>query len=173
MKIILQRLMDAAGDNAYDIQRKTGIQPPTIYRYFANDKGTLSAGTVEKLARCYGITPSQLRGDMPIEGMEIPVEQPELKDLLTLDEFQHVTHLKNLPRESRAILFRLTEILALAEEQAPYKIEIIERRNTNRYPNMQLRAGETYQNSPVKRRLKDQNGRKIPHFRPAAAPKTA
>lgn len=112
MRTILKTMMDRAGDNAHDVFRKTGIQPSTIYRYFASDKSDLKPATVMKLARLYGVTESQLRGDVPIDGMETPPEQHELKDLLTLDEYRLMSNLKRMDEESRGVLYHLAEILA-------------------------------------------------------------
>lgn len=167
MRMILKTLMDRAGDNAHDIFRKTGIQPSTIYRYFQNEKSDLKSETVKKLARLYGITESQLRGDVPIEGMETPPEQLELKDLLTLDEYRHVNNLKCLDEDSRNIVFRMAEMLVLAEPQAPYGFEENDRRNGDRrredkFPNPQKRVSDKlsvgdrlYARPQQKRRLKN------------------
>lgn len=112
MRTTLRTLMESAGHTAYDIQEKTGVQTSTIYRYFASDRSDLKSGTVIKLARLYNITESQLRGDVPIEGMEIPAEKSELKDLLTLDEYQFMSNIKNMDKEAREILYKLSSMLA-------------------------------------------------------------
>lgn len=166
MRKILKTMMDRAGHNAHDIFRDTGIQPSTIYRFFSNPKGDLKAETVRKLARLYGITESQLRGDVPINGMETPPEQFELKDLLTLDEYRLMSNVKTMSDESRGVLYRLAEMLALAEPQADYRaFSCDDRRPTDRrirdvFPNPQLRIGEArHKPPPAQRRLKNRNDR--------------
>lgn len=165
MRTILKTMMDRAGDNAHGIFRKTGIHPSTIYRYFNNPKGSLEPETVKKLARIYGISESQLRGDVPIEGMDTPTEQLELKDLLTLDEFRLMSNVKSMDPASRDILFKLAE--TLAETQADYHAEQHDRRRDERrkidiYPNPQLRVEDMklYPKPRQQRRLKNHpNGR--------------
>lgn len=105
-------MMESAGHTAYDIQEKTGVQTSTIYRYLASDRSDLKPTTVKKIATLYGLTESQVRGDVPIEGLEIPAEKPELKDLLTLDEYQFISNIKNMDKEAREILYKLSSMLA-------------------------------------------------------------
>lgn len=156
--------MDRAGDNAHDIFRKTGIQPSTIYRYFSNPRSDLKPETTKKLARIYGVTESQLRGDVPIDGMDTPPEQLELKDLLTLDDYRLVKNIQFMDDESRGILYRLAEMLA--EPQAEYSSDPCDRRHGDRrknnvYPNAQLRiSDELYNSPPVQRRLKNADHRR-------------
>lgn len=165
MRTILKSMMDRAGDNAHAIFRKTGIHPSTIYRYFNNPKGSLEPETVRKLARIYGISESQLRGDVPIDGMETPAEKHELKDLLTLDEYRLMSNVQNMDPASRDILYRLAE--TLAEPPANYHADQHdrrrdERRKVNIFPNPQSRVDDMklYPKPQQQRRLKNHvNGR--------------
>src|SRR5687768_18150110 len=156
MRTILRTLMDHAGHNAHDVFRQTGIQPSTIYRYFASNRSDLKSETVKKLARLYEVTESQLRGDVPIDGMDMPKEQLSLKDLLTLDEYRLMNNVKVMDNESRDILYRMAE--RLAEPQAPYCGQYGRRMEDRRrdYP-AQLRITENgfHESPPVQRRLKN------------------
>jgi hypothetical protein len=38
----------------------------------------------------YGVSESQLRGEMPVDGINIPEEPKELKDILPPDEYEHL-----------------------------------------------------------------------------------
>lgn len=146
MRIILKRLMDEAGDKPHDIHRKTGVQASTIYKFLKGDHRDPTSTTVQKLAMLYGITESQLRGDTPIEGAVTPVQTHELKQLLTIDEYNHVYNMKNLNRETRGILFRLAEILGDESPTAE-----TEKRTHSTIPNNQLRIGEHHhQDTPKK-----------------------
>ena len=154
MRKILSKLMESAGHTAYDIHQKAGVQPSTIYRYFASERSDLKPATAIKIARLYGITESQLRGDVPIEGLEIPPEKHELKELLPLDEYKFVSNVKRMDERTRDILYNLAEML-VAEPQAAYQSVSTDRRKNDIYPNAQLRAGETrHKSNPTHRRRK-------------------
>ena len=162
MRTILKALMDHAGHNAHDVFRRTGIQPSTIYRYFASNKSDLKPETTKKLARLYGITESQLRGDVPIDGMETPKEQLSLKDLLTLDEYRLMNNVKVMDSEAKDILYRIAE--RLAEPQAvyygPYDRRLDDRRRANYSTQLRIAESEMYNPPLVQRRLKDQDEQK-------------
>lgn len=159
MRKILETLMESRGDNAYDISRSIGLHPGTIYRFLQGKSATLSGISVTKLAKLYGVTESQLRGDAPIEGTEITQPLPELKELLTLDEYRHIANIKSLSEESRAVIYKMAAMLA--EPQAEYDKELPERRMGERrtgdtLPNEELRIGKKcHQAPPSKKRLKN------------------
>lgn len=154
MRTILSKLMESHGHTAYDVHKKTGVQPSTLYRYFASDRIDLKAATVKKLATLYGLTESQLRGDVPIDGMEIQAEKPELKELLPRDEYQLVANLTRMNPAARAILHSLAQML-VAEQEAEYHHDPAERRQRDVYPNPQMRVGERRHKSSLtkKRRI--------------------
>lgn len=156
--------MDAAGDTPYDIHQKCGIQPSTTYRFLAGG-GEPKPDTVKKWARAYRVTESQLRGDAPIEGMQMPVESPELKDLMTLDEYRLHTNMKKLSTEARSILHRLASMLA-EEPQSANPEAILQRRVEHVYPNGERRSGERHYRPPhSKRRIKDDPDGRQKHAR--------
>lgn len=148
MRTILSKLMESAGHTAYDIQEKTRVQTSTIYRYLASDRSDLKPATVRKIAALYGLTESQLRGDVPIEGMEIPAEREELKELLPPDDYTFMSNVRRLRPEARAILHSFAEML-VAEPAAEYQNEPAERRERDVYPNAQMRVGESRHKSSV------------------------
>lgn len=158
MRATLKHLMDKAGHTPYDIARITGLPAATTYRFLEGKIDNPSPSTVENWAKCYGVTEGQLRGHVPLEGFESKTPPPSLKDLLPLEEYQHVKLVKSLDEKTRGILFRLAE--ALAEPQAEYHSEVCDRRMNNVFPNPQLRVGEArYKPPPAQRHLKTGNER--------------
>lgn len=154
MRTILKALMKSAHHNAYDIARERGISPSTIGRYLSGKSVDLKPSTVKKLADFYGISESQLRGDLPIEGMEIePAQQQlDLQDLLSPEEYRLVGNLQNLSGRVRDIIFDLAETL-VQEQQAIYEPGFVERRRQDIKPNRQLRISDFRPAMPSKRRL--------------------
>lgn len=113
----------------------------------------LNPKSVESLAKFYGITESQLRGDVPINGIEIPKERPELKDLLPLEEYQFVSNVKSLNPSKRKVLYELAGML-VAEPESAYQALLDERRKKNIFPNPQLRIGEGRYKAPQTKRTR-------------------
>lgn len=157
MRTILKNLMESEGHNSYDVFRKTGVQPSTISKYMSGAQQDLRPSTVVKLAALYGITESQLRGDVPIDGMEIKVPNPILKELLPLDEYEFVTKVKSMNKEARGVLYSLADML-VAEQKAEYNAD---RRQKDEYPNPQQRLGESRNKAlPIKSRKKTSDARR-------------
>lgn len=146
-------MMESYGHNSYDVHRKTGLQPSTITRYLKGESAHLKPDSVVKLARLYHITESQFRGDVPINGVHIQAEQPELKELLPLDEYQFVSNVKNMDPSKRGILYQLAEML-VAEPHVDYQAMFDERRKKSITPNPQLRIGEKRYKAPQKQTRK-------------------
>lgn len=146
MRSILKAKMADAGHRPADIARATGLQTSTITRFLRGDTDHLRTDTVMELAKLYGLTESQLRGDVLIPG--IPAEQQELKDLLPLDEYTFMSNVKRLRPEARAILHSFAEML-VAEPESEYKNEPAERRERDVYPNPQKRVGESRHKSSI------------------------
>lgn len=148
MRTILSKLMESHGHTAYDIHKKAGVQPSTLYRYFASDRSDLKPATVKKIAALYGLTESQLRGDVPIDGLEIPAERQELKELLPPEDYTFMSNVKRLRPEARAILHSFAEML-VAEPPSEYQNDPAERRVRDVYPNPQKRVGESRHKSSL------------------------
>ena len=159
MREILKQLMERAGHNPYDIERLTALPAATTYRFLNGDIQQPRFASIKAWTKVYGLTESQLRGDVPIDGIEAKTPSPELQDLLPLDEYKHVKLVKSLDEGTRGIIFRLAE--ALAEPKAEYSDEsIIDRRKEPVLPNPQQRIGEMrYKPPPVQRRMKNHNER--------------
>lgn len=68
------------GHNAYDLERLSGVPQPTIHRFLSGRHGDPRSSTLKKLADAYGVTESQLRGDVPIEQGVVDVSSPDAKD---------------------------------------------------------------------------------------------
>ena len=66
MRSILLRLMEENGDDAYSLERKSGVPQPTTHRFLSGKHGEPRSSTVKKWAAAYGLSESQLRGDEPI-----------------------------------------------------------------------------------------------------------
>lgn len=134
--------MDAAGDNASAIEKKTGIPRNTTGRFLKGEIGEPRSSTVRAWAALYNITESQLRGDVEIEGMDKPAE--ELRNMLSVEEYQHLSNIKKMGGETREIVFKLSSILVNQTNR--------DRRTKEKTPNNQLRVGEVYYQSPPRKR---------------------
>jgi hypothetical protein len=153
MRVILKGLMDRAGHNAYDIQKECGVNQSTTFRFITGLSGEPRPSTVRKWARLYNLTESQLRGDMPIDGIQLPPEKQELKNLVTPSEYRLLANMKKLDGEARGILHRLTEMLADAPKTG--QNGAIDDPVGKNEPNNQLRVGEVrYRSPPKKSRIK-------------------
>lgn len=150
MRTILTNLMESKGHKPYDLHQISGVHPTTTYRYLKG-VGELSPATVKKIARAYGITESQLRGDVPIEGMTMPKERLELKDLLTLNEYRHLCDIRSMDEETRDAIYKLTES-AVAANQSKRESGFVDRRTHDVYPNDQLRVGDNLHRAPPSKR---------------------
>lgn len=67
--------MNKNGDDAYTLQEKSGVPQPTTQRFLSKKHKSANAETVKKWAGAYHVTESQLRGDLPIEGLTYPADQ--------------------------------------------------------------------------------------------------
>ena len=105
MRKILQELMSASGDNAHTLAEKSKVTQPTIHRFLAGNHQDPRSATVSKLAKAYGITESQLRGDSQISLIKTdPKEFAEiLNDLriMTQHDVLYVSDLCNRLAEER------------------------------------------------------------------------
>lgn len=66
MRELLNRLMDLRGDNAHSLEDKSGVPQPTTNRFLSGKHGDPRSTTIKKWAAAYGISESQLRGDVPL-----------------------------------------------------------------------------------------------------------
>lgn len=151
MRVILKSLMDKEGHNAHDVQRRTGVNQSTTFRFITGQSGEPRPSTVRKWARMYNLSESQLRGDLPIDGIHVPADKPELKNLLSPDDYKHLANMKKLDREARGILHRLSEMLA-EEPGSAKKKENPEESGGEKEPRNQLRVGRVRYASPIKKR---------------------
>ena len=69
MREILRELMSRFGDDAYSLEGRSKVPQPTTQRFLSGKHGDPRSSTVRKWASAYGITESQLRGDVPINGI--------------------------------------------------------------------------------------------------------
>ncbi len=156
MRAILKQFMDRAGDNAYDVHRKSGVPQTTTFRFLKGTYKYPTPPTVQKWARLYGITESQLRGDMPIDGIEVPSEPKELKDILPPEEYKLVSYIKKMDPKARCAVFELFEILANKPDNASSNPPVTERRKSVvSEKNQHLRAGEMHYSPPRPNRIKE------------------
>lgn len=68
---ILLQLMDLHGDTQTSLSVKSGVPQDTIQRFIKGTHRSLSQETAKKIADRYGITESQLRGDIEIDMVSI------------------------------------------------------------------------------------------------------
>lgn len=150
MREILKKLMKKAGHTPYDIERISGLPAATTYRFLSGKITQPNDETLKAWARVYGVTEGQLRGFSPISGVEANPEKAELKDLLPLEEYNHVRLIRSLPDDSRNVLYKMAAMLA-----EPRAVYCADRRGEDVTPNPQRRVGEVrYKAPPVQRRIK-------------------
>lgn len=136
--------MEDAGHNAHYIHEKTGVHQTTTFRFITGLSGEPKVGTVRKWANFYGVTEAQLRGEEPINGMPIKKEPKELKELLPMDEYEHLSNIKKLPEPERDMLYKLSARLAAGGTLGDRRVRSI-------FPNNQLRFGESRNKAPVRK----------------------
>jgi transcriptional regulator with XRE-family HTH domain len=68
MRKILTSLMEKSGDTASTLAKKSGVPQPTIYRFLNGETDDPRSSVVKKWAVVYGLSESQLRGDVPLPG---------------------------------------------------------------------------------------------------------
>jgi phage repressor protein C with HTH and peptisase S24 domain len=96
MREILTALMRSKGDDAYTLQDKSGVPQPTTQRFLSGKHKSANAETVKRWASAYGVSESQLRGDLPIEELgsgtlQIAQALPEYKShVTTITKFDDV-----------------------------------------------------------------------------------
>ena len=66
MRETLRHLMAFCKDDAYALQEKSEVPQPTTQRFLSGTHGDPRSATVRKWAKAYGITESQLRGDVEL-----------------------------------------------------------------------------------------------------------
>ena len=85
MRDNLNRLMSANGDNAYTLSERSGVPQPTIQRFLSGKHGEPRSSTVQKWARVYEVTESQLRGDSSINPQAIKtLDSPDIIAILKI-----------------------------------------------------------------------------------------
>ena len=111
MRKILKALMDKHNDTPTSLSKKTvtggqkGISQSTIFRFIKGDVKFITPETAKALAEVYGLTESQLRGDMPIDKevldietkvyrVEDPVKQDIIDKLLELDRADDIDYVE-------------------------------------------------------------------------------
>jgi phage repressor protein C with HTH and peptisase S24 domain len=85
MREILAKEMEKHGDDAYSLAEKSGVPQPTTQRFLSGVHKSANAETVKKWAKAYGLTESQLRGDMPI-GYEMQERSAYQNSLIYSDD---------------------------------------------------------------------------------------
>lgn len=108
--------MDKAGDNAYDLYRKSGVRPSTTYRFLNSNHGEPIPATVRKWAQHYRVTEAQLRGLEPIPGMRATpppiIAPPTLANLVSSAEYAHFINMRQISKEGRHYVYRLAAFFA-------------------------------------------------------------
>lgn len=86
MREILKELMAINNDDAYSLERKSAVPQPTTQRFLAGKHKSANEITVQRWADAYGVSASQLRGDLPIEinGTVLNIEPTKKSYLKTI-----------------------------------------------------------------------------------------
>lgn len=71
MRETLIALMKHHKDSEYDLQEKSGVPQPTTYRFLKGITKNANEATAQRWAEAYGVSVSQLRGDLPIEYLDV------------------------------------------------------------------------------------------------------
>ena len=132
MRKILNRLMELKNDTPTSLSIKSGVTQPTIHRFINGRVRNMNSDNARKLAECYGLNESQLRGDIPIEWLDLETSIKEEKpnktendDLtkilkkfglnksnLTVDQLERFCEFLNLPEDKQ------TSLLAAAKKRS-------------------------------------------------------
>jgi hypothetical protein len=160
MRETLRQLMDKAGDNPYAVQRKSGVPQTTTHRFLKGTYKNAATETVRKWARAYGVTESQLHGFEPIDGIDVPEEPKELKDILPPEEYKLLSQIKKMDPKARGAVFELFDILAnkpgSESGSGSSSPPVTERRiRVVSAKNQHLRAGEMHYSPPRQNRIKE------------------
>lgn len=116
MRKILSFLMGKAGDDAYSLQTKSGVPQPTTQRFLTGKHGEPRSSTVRKWAKVYGVTESQMRGDVPIEGMPGSDVRKQAStpqgEALTKEQKQILSLMGSMDKDARDALLKMGNLLA-------------------------------------------------------------
>jgi transcriptional regulator with XRE-family HTH domain len=157
MRETLRQLMDREGHNPYDVERRSGVGQTTTFRFLEGLIKNPTFPTVKKWARAYGVTESQLRGEAPISGIDVPDEPKELKDILPPEEYKLLSNIKKMNPKARGTVYELSEMLANSPDENPCLSSGERRKRVISSKNQHLRAGEIYHSGPQQNRLRDTN----------------
>lgn len=126
---ILQELMDKHGHNAYDLQRLSGVNQPTIHRILSGESKDPRTDNLRRLAAVYGLQAAHLRGEIPIDmlSMKNPVKLALLNYINEIDDDKLspdiITILKEIIEAGRAQLPLIQNLVHVAwEQRAEYKV---------------------------------------------------
>lgn len=121
MREILKELMSRSGDDAYSLEGKSKVPQPTTQRFLSGKHGDPRSSTVRKWAAAYGITESQLRGDVPIDGIADrqadTVKPPELIGEAPDEEKQLLEAIRKLDSETKTALLKITSLLPAGDKK--------------------------------------------------------
>lgn len=128
MREVLKELMRRAGDTPTTLSRRTGVPQPTIYRFVEAKVRDMKSENAEKIAiKGYGITESQLRGDIFIEWLDIDIRKTTQHD--TAEDMDFVKILKKYGITKENLTFasadRLSEFLKSTPEQQDKALTVI------------------------------------------------
>jgi predicted transcriptional regulator len=158
MRIILTQLMEREGHNANLLARLARVPQSTTFRFLKGIIDDPRSDTVSKWAKLYGITESQLRGDTPIDGINVPEPRRDLKDILPPEEYKLLSNIKKMNPKARGTVYELSEILANTSESSNSCASGIDRRKYySSSKNQHLRAGEMYHSPQQQNRIKEQS----------------
>lgn len=157
MRTILTQLMEREGHNANALARLARVPQSTTFRFLKGIIDDPRSDTVSKWATLYGITESQLRGDAPIDGINVPEPRRDLKDILPPEEYELLSNIKKMNPKARGTVYDLSKMLANTTEAANSCPTGIDRRKgLVSSKNQHLRAGEMYSKTQ-QNRIKDQS----------------
>lgn len=119
---ILARLMSQAGLTNNELADKTGIPQPTISRILRNESRDPRDSTLRPLAKYFGITVSQLRGDVPLPSSQVRISANDDVQEVSVDTLRLAMAIESMPQEKRGALQTLVEAIAYSKNLSPSRM---------------------------------------------------
>jgi len=109
---ILSMLMNRVGLTDNELAERTGIPQPTISRIRNGDSRDPRDSTLRPLAQYFGLSVSQLRGDVPLPADRVKISANEEVIEVSTDVFRLALAIESLTSKERGALQTLVDALA-------------------------------------------------------------
>lgn len=109
---ILSSLMERAGLTDNELAERVGIPQPTISRIRNGDSRDPRDSTLRPLAQYFGLTVSQLRGDMPLPSERVKVSANDEVTEVSAEALRLLRAIESLNSDERGALQTLVDALS-------------------------------------------------------------